>query len=156
MFRLIIVMLGVLAPLCATGECGPDNAQIKLGLPPEALAVRNALLSRLCADGKGTVVDITDTTLTGRFTPPRQMTGSDRDMNPRGFVGHLIMMFVVDVNGSIKQPTVLVSSGNKELDEQTLKAWPDQRYKQAGTLDRHPVRVLMYFKYRTKVNGVSG
>jgi TonB family protein len=156
MFRLIIVMLGVLAPLCANGECGPDNAQIKLGLSPEALAVRNALLWQLCADGKGAVVDVTDKTLTGRFTPPRHMTFGDPFMNPHGFVGHLLMMFVVDVDGSLKQSTVLVSSGNKQLDEEVLKAWPKQRYKEPGMLDQHPVRVMMYFNFKTKVNGVSG
>jgi hypothetical protein len=156
MFRLFIVMLGVLTPLCASGECGPDNAQIKLGLSPEALAVRNALLSQLCTDGKGTIVDITDTTLTGRFTPPHQMKLSDRDFNPDSFLGHLILMFVVDVDGSIKQPTILVSSGNKRLDEQTLKGWPDLGFKEPGKLDGHPVRVLSYFRFRTKVNGASG
>jgi TonB family protein len=155
MFRLLVI-LSLLAPLCASGECLPDNARIKLGLSPEALAVRNALLSQLCGDGKGMVVDVTDTTLAGRFTRPSQMTGSDRDMNPRSLVGHLLLMFVVDVDGSIKQPTVLISSGNKQLDDQTLKAWPDQRFKLPGTLDQHPVRVVMYFKFKTKVNGVSG
>jgi hypothetical protein len=133
------VMLGVLTPLCASGECGPDNAQIKLGLSPEALAVRNALLSQLCPDGKGTIVDITDTTLTGRFTPPRHMNLSARDFNPDGLMGHLILMFVVDVDGSIKQPTILVSSGNKRLDEQTLKSWPDLGFKEPGKLDGHSV-----------------
>ena len=157
MFRLFIVMLGVLTPLCASGECGPDNAQIKLGLSPEALAVRSALLSQLCADGKGIVVDITDTTLAGRFTPPRQMTIADRsDLNPSSSIGHLILMFLVDVDGSVKKPTVLVSSGDKTLDEQTVKVWPYHSFKQPGKLDGHPVRVLSYFKFRTKVNGVSG
>jgi hypothetical protein len=118
MFRLFALIVALVLPLCARSECSSDPAQIKLALPPEALSIRNALFSRLCEGSNGQLVDITDQTLAGRLTPPRDIIFlSDRSGNPGELRDDLVFAFLVDLDGSLRDTTIIISSGNKKLDE---------------------------------------
>jgi TonB family protein len=147
-------MVSLLAlPLSVEAECSVDQAQIKLALAPEALSIRNALFSRLCESSKGDLVDVTDPTLAGRLTKPQDIVFLDnRSGNPGELNGSLLLAFMVDLDGRLHDTTVIVSSGNPKLDEQTLKVWPDYRYKTPAKLDGRPVRILMYFKFKATTN----
>jgi TonB family protein len=149
-----LFILALVLPLCARGDCSHDAAQIKLALPPEALSIRNALFSRLCERSNGELLDITDPTVAGRLTAPSGMTFiSDRSGNPGEFRGNLVLAFLVDLDGTFRDTTIIISSGNKKLDEQTLKTWPCCKYKTPAMLDGRPVRVLMYFKFKATNSG---
>ena len=137
-------------PPRAYGDCANDSAQIKLALPPEALSIRNVLFSQLC--GNGELFDITDPTLAGRLAEPRDIVPPAM-WDPRGIRGNLLLAFAVELNGSVNKVTVLVSSGNKELDERAVESWRTARYRAPAKLDGRPVRALMYFKFKAIVNG---
>src|SRR5215813_11384028 len=120
----IFCLLAIVAPLVlpppAKGECSTDLAQIKLALAPEPLSIRNALFSRLCESSGGELVDITDSTLGGRLTKPQDIIFLDeRSGNPGELNGDLLLAFMVDLDGRLRDTTIIVGSGNKELDEQT-------------------------------------
>jgi TonB family protein len=149
--RLLITILVAVLPLRGYGECASDPARIKLALPPEALAIRNALFSQLCADGSGELVDVTDPTLAGRLDPPGGLELSNRDPNTKGLRGTVLLAFLVDVDGSLHQITVLESSGYPQLDNDAVRYFGYLRFKRAAKLDGKPVRALTYFKMPFKV-----
>ena len=149
LFCLLAIVLPFTRPLLAGAECNPDQAQIKLALAPESLAIRNELFTRHCVRSYGDLVDITDPTLAGRLTKPQDIVFLDnRSGNPGELNGNLLLAFLVDLDGRLHDTTVIVSSGNPKLDEQTLKIWPYYRYKTPAKLDGRPVRILMYFKFK--------
>jgi len=150
MYRLFILILCASLPLRAYGDCATDSARIKLALPPEALSIRNALFSQLCK--KGELFDITDPTLAGRLAGPRDIA-PPAGWDPRGMQGELLMEFAVEVNGSVHHVTVLMSSGNREIDARAVESWRTAGYRTPAKLDGRPVRALMYFRFRAIVNG---
>ena len=153
LFRLFAIVLPLALPLRAGAECSTDQARIKLALAPEPLSIRNELFSRLCESSRGELVDITDPTLAGRLTKPEDIVFlENRSGNPGEFTGDLLLAFMVDLDGRLHDTTVIVSSGNPKLDEQTLKIWPYYRYKTPAKLDGRPVRILMYFKFKATTN----
>jgi len=153
LFRLFAIVLPLALPLRAGAECSTDQARIKLALAPESLSIRNELFSRLCESSNGELVDITDTTLAGRLTEPKDIAFlDDRSGNPGELTGNLLLAFMVDLDGRLHDTTIIVGSGNKKLDEQTLKIWPYYRYKTPAKLDGRPVRILMYFKFKATTN----
>jgi Gram-negative bacterial TonB protein C-terminal len=150
---LFAMILPLTWPLLAGADCSADQAQIKLALAPESLSIRNELFSRLCDRSKGELVDITDATLTGRLTKPTDIVFlNNRSGNPGELNGNLLLAFMVDLDGSLHDTTIIVGSGNKRLDEQTLEIWPYYRYKTPAMLDGRPVRILMYFRFKATTN----
>jgi hypothetical protein len=148
-WRLVAIVSLLALPLSAEAECSVDRAQIKLALAPEALSIRNELFSRLCERSKGDLVDVTDPTLAGRLTQPKDIVVLEhRSGNPAELNGNLLLAFMVDLDGTLHDTTIIVGSGNPKLDEQTLKVWPDYRYKTPAKLDGRPIRLLMYFKFK--------
>jgi TonB family protein len=139
-------------PLPAAAECSPDQAQIKLALAPESLSIRNELFLRLCERSNGELVDVTDPTVAGRLTQPKDIVLLNRSGNPRELNGNLLLAFMVDLDGTVHDTTIIVGSGNKQLDEQTLGLWPFYRFKTPAKLDGQPVRILMYFRFKATNN----
>jgi len=153
LFHLFAMILLLALPLSSQADCSSDQAQIKVALAPEPLAIRNALFTRLCEGAKGELVDITDPRLAGRLTPPKDVVLLDNHSgNPGELNGNLLLAFMVDLDGTLHDTTIIVSSGNPKLDEQTLKVWPYYRYKTPAMQDGRPVRVLMYFKFKATNN----
>jgi len=150
----LLALVSILAlPFDAAAECSSDEANIKLALPPEPLAIRNALFARLCENSHGELVDITDPRLAGRLTKPKGIVLiDDRSGNPGALNGNLLLGFMVDLDGRLRESTIILSSGDKKLDEQTLKIWPYYRYQTPAKLDGRPVRVMMYFKFKATTN----
>jgi len=153
LFYLFAISLLLALPWPSQADCSLDRAQIKLALAPEGLAVRNALFTRLCEGANGELVDMTDPTLADRLTKPQNIVIlHNRSGNPGELNGDLLLAFMVDLDGTLHDTTVIVSSGNPKLDEQTLKIWPYYRYKTPAKLDGRPVRLLMYFKFKATNN----
>jgi len=153
LFPLFAMVLPLALPLPAAAECSPDQAQIKLALTPQSLSIRNELFSRLCERSNGELVDVTDPTVAGRLTKPKDIVFlNNRSGNPRELNGNLLLAFMVDLDGTLHDTTIIVGSGNKLLDEQTLELWPFYRYKTPAKLDGQPVRVLMYFRFKATNN----
>lgn len=150
MYRFVLLIVGASLTTCAYADCANDVSQIKQALPPEALSVRAALVSQLCATSE--LFDITDPTLTGRLTTPSNIVAPAM-WETHGVRGNLLLGFAVDVHGIVQQVTVLMSSGNRELDAAAVESWRTARYKTPAKLDGRPVRVLMYFRFKSKVNG---
>lgn len=153
LLRLFAMILLLAQSLQSKADCTVDQAQIKLALAPESLSIRNELFSRLCERSNGELVDMTDPTLAGRLTDPKNVVLFDnRSGNPGELNGNLLLAFMVDLDGSVHDTTIIVGSGNKQLDEQTLKLWPFYRYKTPAKLDGRPVRILMYFRFKATNN----
>jgi TonB-like protein len=153
LFLLFAIVLTLALPLPAAAECSPDRAQIKLALTPESLSIRNELFLRLCERSNGELVDVTDPTVAGRLTKPKDIVFlNNRSGNPRELNGNLLLAFMVDLDGTLHDTTIIVGSGNKLLDEQTLELWPFYRYKTPAKLDGQPVRILMYYRFKATNN----
>jgi len=153
LFPLLAMVLPLALPLAAAAECSPDQAQIKLALTPQSLSIRNELFSRLCERSNGELVDVTDPTVAGRLTKPKDIVFlNNRSGNPRELNGNLLLAFMVDLDGTLHDTTIIVGSGNKLLDEQTLELWPFYRYKTPAKLDGQPVRILMYYRFKATNN----
>jgi TonB family protein len=73
--------------------------------------------------------------------------------DPRSIRGNLLLAFAVELSGSVHQVTVLVSSGDKELDERAVESWRTARYRTPAKLDGRPVRALTYVRFKAIVNG---
>jgi len=147
------MVLPLALPLAAAAECSPDQAQIKLALTPQSLSIRNELFSRLCERSNGELVDVTDPTVAGRLTQPKDtVLLNNRSGNPQELNGNLLLAFMVDLDGTLHDTTIIVGSGNKLLDEQTLELWPFYRYKTPAKLDGQPVRILMYYRFKATNN----
>jgi len=153
LFALFAMALPLALPLQAAAACSPDQAQIKLALTPQSLSIRNELFSRLCERSNGELVDVTDPTVAGRLTQPKDtVLLNNRSGNPGELNGNLLLAFMVDLDGTLHDTTIIVGSGNKQLDEQTLGLWPFFRYKTPAKLDGRPVRILMYFRFKATNN----
>ena len=153
LFPLLAMVLPLALPLAAAAECSPDQAQIKLALTPQSLSIRNELFSRLCERSNGELVDVTDPTVAGRLAKPKDIVFlNNRSGNPRELNGNLLLAFMVDLDGTLHDTTIIVGSGNKLLDEQTLELWPFYRYKTPAKLDGQPVRILMYYRFKATNN----
>jgi len=152
LFPRLAMALPLALPLPAAAECSPDQAQIKLALAPESLSIRNELFLRLCERSNGELVDVTDPTVAGRLTQPKDIVLLNRSGNPRELNGNLLLAFMVDLDGTVHDTTIIVGSGNKQLDEQTLGLWPFYRFKTPAKLDGQPVRILMYFRFKATNN----
>jgi len=147
------MVLPLALPPAAAAECSPDQAQIKLALTPQSLSIRNELFSRLCERSNGELVDVTDPTVAGRLTKPKDIVFlNNRSGNPRELNGNLLLAFMVDLDGTLHDTTIIVGSGNKLLDEQTLELWPFYRYKTPAKLDGQAVRILMYYRFKATNN----
>ena len=153
LFSVFAMALPMALPLPAAAACSPDQAQIKLALAPESLSIRNELFLRLCERSNGGLVDVTDPTVAGRLAKPKDIVFlNNRSGNPRELKGNLLLAFMVDLDGTLHDTTIIVGSGNKQIDEQTLELWPFYRYKTPAKLDGQPVRVLMYFRFKATNN----
>ena len=151
MRRLFLLLLCVAVPWYAHANCANDTAQIKLALPPDSLAIRNALFAKLCESGD--LLDDTDPDLAGKLTHPRDFVMAGGGLDSEGVRGKGLFAFEVDREGSIHKVTVITSTGNAGLDKRTVRFWESSRYKTPAKLNGSPVRLLMYFKFKSIVNG---
>jgi TonB family protein len=157
MVRLLIAILGAVLPVRANAECTIDPARMNFSLSSESLAIRNTMFLQLCASAGGELVDITDPTLVGRLEwNPRSLSLPHGDYYPtdakrRGWQGTVVLAILVDVDGSVYQPTVLVSSGHRVLDQAALEFWGKVKFTSPARLDGRPVRALVYRKMPFKI-----
>jgi TonB family protein len=151
MLRFLIVLLCALLPLLANAECTIDPARMKFSLSSDALAIRNTLFLQLCGDCDRALVDLTDPTLIGRLEPPRFLPSRTSFVNPPYLQGTVVLAFLVDIDGSVHQVTVLESSGHKSLDAAALTFWKQSKFKTPAKLDGQPIRALMYYRMQSTV-----
>jgi TonB family protein len=151
MYRPFLLLLCAALPLRAHADCANDSARIKLALPSESLTTRNDLFSQLCAEAE--MYDETDPGLDGRLTRPHLKFPDQLEFDSKHIRGNLLLAFVVELDGSVRHATVLVSSGNALLDQQALATWRTIRYKGAAKIDGRPVRLLMYFRFKAIIDG---
>jgi TonB family protein len=142
------LMLSVVLPLCAAAECtiDPARSRMAVALPPEALAIRNKLFLEICEKDGGDLVDVTDPTLGGRLEQPKHVQMPPGPSVTPQHKGIVFLAYLVEVDGSVRQVTVLESSGYKELDEAAVQTWSQGKFTVPAKLDGRPVRVLSYTK----------
>ena len=106
------------------------------------------------------LVDVTDKTLGQRLEPPSKPKLPDRslDLNSglplqNGLRGTVLLAFLVDVDGSLRETTVIQSSGNPLIDEAALNWWRYAKYKSPAKLDGRAVRALTYWKMPINTTG---
>jgi len=61
--------------------------------------------------------------------------------------------YLVDRDGSVHKVTVIMSTGDAGLDKRVVRYWEPSGYKTPAKLNGSPVRVLMYFKFKSIVEG---
>lgn len=139
--------------LAATAECtiDPARSRMALALPPEALAIRNKLFLAICEKDGGELIDVTDPTLGPRLEQPRHvsMPPGPVPTPPSGepqHAGTVLLAYLIDLDGSVREVTVLETSGYKELDEAAVETWSHAKYVAPMKLDGRSVRALSYTK----------
>lgn len=157
MGRLRVCILLMVLPLYASAECSIDPGRIGQALSPEALSIRNGLFVRLCSSAGGSLVDATDPTLGARLTRPKDLQLPHGDYYPAearrlGYQGTVQMAMLVEVDGSIRDVTVLESSGHVLLDTAAVRFLGDSDFKTSARLDGEPVRSLEYASYSFTLN----
>ena len=157
MVRLLIAILGAVLPVRANAECTIDPARMTFSLSSESLVIRNTMFLQICGSAGGELVDITDPTLVGRLEwNPRSLSLPHGDYYPteakrQRWQGTVVLAILVDVDGSVHQPTVLVSSGHRVLDQAALEFWGKVKFTSPARLDGRPVRALVYRKMPFKI-----
>jgi TonB family protein len=115
-------------------------------LPEGALTIRNRLYLEACSAGPGELIDVTDPTLAGRLVHPKVLSVTPVDLGSSVPSGVVVLAYVIELDASVRQITVLQSSGHKELDEAAVKTWSGTKLAGPVTLDGKPVRALSYSK----------
>ena len=160
--RFVVALLVAGAPALVHADCATDAARMKaqntLSLPVGAIEARSALFLRLCERSGGTLVDGTNPALAGRFEPPdgpKNVLMTDMEYpswaKKMHLEGTVVLAFLVDVDGSVHEQTVIQSSGNEAFDRAALKCWEDARFTHPARLDGRPVPTLMPVRVRFKI-----
>ena len=152
MIRLAVAISLTLLPVLSHADCVDDHATIKEGLTGHSLAIRNSLFSKLCETSAGGLVDMTDSTLGKRFESPLRKGNfaSYPGEFPRAWKVPIVVAYVVDANGLVKQPTIIIGTGNAAADAQVLRAMNELKFKVPGMVDGKPTPVLMYWRITHK------
>lgn len=158
MGRLCVCIVLMVLPLYASAECSIDPGRIDPSriiwrvLSPEALSIRNSLFLKLCSSAGGSLVDATDPTLKARLTPPKDPRFPRGDNYPLvarrlGYQGNVQVAVLVEIDGSIRDITVLGSSGHDVLDAAAVRFFENTKFKTPAQLDGKSVRTLFYLQY---------
>ena len=149
----LVAVFSTAPTLAAHAECtvDPSRSRMALALSAEALAIRNRLFLAICATDGGELVDVTDPTLGTRLEQPRHVSmppGPSPNPGPgeSQHTGTVLLAYLIDLDGSVRQVTVLEGSGHKELDEAAVETWSHGKFAAPAKLDGRPVRALSYTK----------
>jgi TonB family protein len=149
----LVAVFSTAPPLAAHAECtvDPSRSRTALALPAEALAIRNKLFLEICEINVGELADVTDPTLGTRLQRPRHVSMPPGPVPNPGpgepqHTGRVLLAYLVDLDGSVRQVTVLESSGHKELDVAAVETWSHGKFAAPAKLDGRPVRALSYTK----------
>jgi TonB family protein len=116
---------------------------------PDELAARDAFLEKVCGGANGNIYHVNDPAFGDRLkephggTPDNSKIYSDRARR-MGLEGTMVLAFVVETDGSIRQAAVMRSTGHDLLDEAGVEFIEKQKFKFPATLDGQPVRMLYY------------
>ena len=148
-----LFILSVATPFLTNAECAvdPSRSRMTLALPADALAIRNRLFLAICENDGGELIDVTDPTLGTRLEQPRHVSMPPGPVPNPGpgeshHTGTVLLAYLIDLDGSVRQVTVLESSGHKELDEAAVETWSHGKFAAPAKLDGRPVRALSYTK----------
>jgi TonB family protein len=131
------LILSIALPLPAAAECTIDPARSRMIpiLPPEALAIRNKLFLQICEKNGGDLVDVTDPTLVDRLEQPKHVEMPPGPNVTPQRAGTVLLAYLIDLDGSVRQVTILESSGHKELDEAAVETWSHAKFAASAKLD---------------------
>ena len=146
--RLAALIMVVLLPAVSYGDCIADHASIKTALSGESLSARNELFLKLCQSLTGEFVDVTDPALEKRFQSPWRKGNITTTFEhyPHDLKASIIVAYLVDLDGSVKYPTLIIGSGNASADAQAVKAMTEMRFREPGKVNGIPIRALMYWR----------
>ncbi len=152
LIRLATAISLTLLPVFCYADCADDHATIKQGLTGQSLAIRNSLFSKLCESSAGALVDITDPTLGKRFESPMRKSNfaSYPGEFPHDWKVPIVVAYLVDLNGSVKHPTIIIGTGNAAADAQIQRAMNELKFKAPAMVDGKPTPVLMYWRITPK------
>jgi TonB family protein len=148
--RSMTVIVSAMLPTLAISDCVIDPARMKPVLSANALAIRNALFLEACVAAEGALVDSTDPTLASRLEQPRALKIQNsekyypKESRRRRIEGAARLVFVIGMDGSVSDVTIIESSGHDELDAAAVKMWQEARFGVPAKLDGQPIRALGY------------
>ena len=106
-------------------------------------------MEQVCGGEHGNIYQSNDPTFGNRVKPPHGGKPNHSNIYPdkarrMGLTGSMILAFVVETDGAIRQAAVIKSTGHEILDEAGRKFIESQKFDNPATLDGQPVRMLLY------------
>jgi hypothetical protein len=152
---IVLATVVALASQTARADCEGSLTVKDVKLPPEKLALRKGAYGELCRKRGGLLVDSEDQSLAGRLTMP-----GEEKVPPPGSYGTppldrtvaklepVILVYIIEIDGSVSWLSILHSSGNTQLDNVGAAFYLGMKYPTPAILDGKPVPIFMTSKIK--------